>query len=210
MSKTNGYGKAKVYSDADKTRLLSKGLQNHSHRTLFLMLYYTGCRVTEAVQLKTEDVYEILHEWYEHDELCTKRSKTRIRDVITFRRESTKGKTKTRSVPVHDELRSYLERHIPGHEWVFPGRTVIAEDGTRHTEHLTERGADQAIRRACARVALKGYSTHSGRRTLITRLHASGVGLKTIQEITGHADLRTMQEYVDVSDRQKAAAINML
>lgn len=210
MAKTNGYGKAKVFTDADKAKLLSKGLGNHAHRTIFLTLYYTGCRCHEAVQLRTEDVYEILHEWYEHDELCARRSKPKIRDVITFRRETTKGKARTRSIPVHDELRGYLERHIPGHEFVFPGRTVLTPDEQPETTHLTSRAVDQCIRRACVKVGLKGYSTHSGRRTLVTRLHAAGVGLKTIQDITGHADLRTLQEYVDVSEKQKEAAINML
>lgn len=210
MAKVNGYGKAKVFNEADKNKLVNKGLLTHAHRTLFLLTYYTGCRVSEAVQLRTEDTYQILSEWYEHDELTTRKKKAVIFDQITFRKETTKGKTSTRTIPIHDELRSYLERHAPGHEYVFRGRTAETEDGQKITGHLTARGADHVIRRGCERAGLRGYSTHSGRRTLVTRLHQAGVGLKTIQDITGHSQLKSLQEYVEVSDSQKASAINLL
>ncbi|MBC7879950.1 MAG: tyrosine-type recombinase/integrase [Anaerolineae bacterium] len=42
-------------------------------------------------------------------------------------------------------------------------------------------------------------STHSLRRTAITRLHAVGVGLRTIQRISGHRSLAALQRYIEVS-----------
>lgn len=208
--KINHYGKAQVWTDTERGKILRHGFRSHNHKTLFLLTLYTGCRISEAVQVRTEDIYIRKNELDEHDELRKKSTLLKIIPVITFRRETTKGKTRTRTVPTHPELEQWLLRHTPGHEWVFPGRTVVSPDGIKSTPHMTTRAADQAIRRACERCGLRGFSTHSGRRTFITRLHAAGVGLKTIQDISGHATLSSMQVYIDVTEDQKAAAIATL
>jgi hypothetical protein len=45
---------------------------------------------------------------------------------------------------------------------------------------------------------ISNASSHSGRRTLITRLAERGVDLKAIAEIAGHASIRTTAVYVEV------------
>lgn len=48
-----------------------------------------------------------------------------------------------------------------------------------------------------AEAGIAGASSHSGRRTLITRLAERGVDLKAIAEIAGHTSIRTTAMYVE-------------
>ena len=47
-------------------------------------------------------------------------------------------------------------------------------------------------------------SSHSGRRTLITRLAERGIDLKAIAEIAGHSSIRTTAVYVESNPRRLA------
>jgi integrase/recombinase XerD len=55
-----------------------------------------------------------------------------------------------------------------------------------------------------ADAGISGASSHSGRRTLITRLAKRGVDLKSIAEIAGHASIRTTAMYVEANPRRPA------
>jgi integrase/recombinase XerD len=73
---------------------------------------------------------------------------------------------------------------------------------------MTIRWADKILRAAVVNAGLDtlGISTHSTRRTFITRLHEQGIDLYTIQQITGHRDLKALGHYVEISsDRIKGA-----
>jgi integrase/recombinase XerD len=47
-------------------------------------------------------------------------------------------------------------------------------------------------------------SSHSGRRTLITRLAERGVDLKSIAQIAGHTSIRTTAMYVEANPTRLA------
>jgi integrase/recombinase XerD len=48
------------------------------------------------------------------------------------------------------------------------------------------------------------------RRTFANRLRRSGVDMKTIQELLGHASLGTTQQYFSVTDEEKREAVMSL
>jgi len=132
------------------------------------------------------------------------------REEITFRactrKKSPDGQQKTRQVPMHSHLCDRLEAYkVSQTLWLFPSPLDP-------TKPLTLRGGDLALRRAVALAGLesKGISTHSTRRTFITRLHENGVDLYTIQEITGHQDLKALGHYVEISADRVRGAIAVL
>src|SRR5450631_253062 len=51
---------------------------------------------------------------------------------------------------------------------------------------------------------IAGASSHSGRRTLITRLAERGIDLKSIAEIAGHASIRTTTMYIESNPKRLA------
>jgi hypothetical protein len=83
--KINRHDQAKILTAAELTQLFELGLICDRDRALFAICLYTACRINEACSLYTADVYS---------------SRGDVRDWITFRRESTKGKQATRSIPM--------------------------------------------------------------------------------------------------------------
>ncbi|WP_286131798.1 site-specific integrase [Roseobacter sp. AzwK-3b] len=59
-------------------------------------------------------------------------------------------------------------------------------------------------------VGLKDASSHSGRRTYITRLANKGVGVRLLAELAGHSHISTTQRYIDVNAEQLRAAVELL
>lgn len=150
-------------------------------RSLFSICYYTGCRVSEARQLKAEDL---------------------VGDTLVFRKATTKTK-RTRSVPIHPKLREILDAApLPNSGYLFPGRGG--------QQPITRQACDLALRKACDRLGLRGYSTHSNRRTWATRLDKAGVRLKAIQDLGGWSSMAALQRYLEVSEEEKVSAIGRL
>ena len=57
---------------------------------------------------------------------------------------------------------------------------------------------------------LKGASSHSGRRTFITKLANTGINVRLLAALAGHADISTTQRYIDVNDTQLANAVELI
>lgn len=53
-------------------------------------------------------------------------------------------------------------------------------------------------------------SSHSGRRSFITRLANKGVGVRVLMSLAGHKNISTTQHYIDVNDEQKRAAVELI
>ena len=99
---------------------------------------------------------------------------------VTLRKATTKGKSATRTLPLHQLLAKYLKAYNPDVGFLFPGRD--------NTKPLTRAQADVIFKEACKRVRIKGASTHSMRRTALTNLSNAGVPLRVIMEISGRTD----------------------
>lgn len=179
--KTKGNGKAKVLTPPEIKKLFDELQKNPRDACLFAICFFTGCRINEALQLEITDVRQ---------------------GVITFRKNNTKGKLKTRSVPIHPGLVRFLENYQPKRntEFLFPGQ--VGRNAV-----LSRKTADLILRLACQRAEIYGVSTHSFRRTALTHMSRSGVPLRTIQEVSGHGDLGTLQRYLEVTDEELQKAI---
>ena len=54
------------------------------------------------------------------------------------------------------------------------------------------------------------WCEYSGRRGMITKLAASGVSVRVIAEIVGHANIDTTQRYIDVNDEMMSNAVELV
>jgi integrase/recombinase XerD len=54
-----------------------------------------------------------------------------------------------------------------------------------------------------------GGSSHSSRRSFITKLAHSGVSAKVIMTLAGHKHLSTTQRYIDVNDEMLRQAVEL-
>ena len=107
-----------------------------------------------------------------------------------------------RMIPIHPELRSALEnlrRMAARSEHVVTSERRAA---------MTSSSIVVWFNRAFRSVGLQGCSSHSGRRTFVTRaarlVHKAGGSLRDVQLLAGHRSIQTTQRYIDGdSDAQR-------
>ena len=124
-----------------------------------------------------------------------------ISSLIELRDHAAK-KCSGRSIPIHPELAAALAA------W-----RAIAPDSDYVI--ASERGGPMRplsvviwFQRAFKNIGLKGCSSHSGRRTFVTRaarlVHKAGGSLRDVQLLAGHRSIQTTQRYIDGdSDAQR-------
>jgi integrase/recombinase XerD len=153
---------------------------SRSDKLLFGICYYTSCRISEALQLTKEDI---------------------VGERIIFRASTTKTK-KTREVKISAKLAELIiECGLPKTGYLFPGR----KEG-----HRTRQSADLALRKACDYVGFKGISSHSFRRTGLTKMYKAGVPLPTLQKRSGHTSIANLTFYLDIDRDEVDAAGELL
>jgi integrase len=100
-----------------------------------------------------------------------------------------------RRLPIHDDLRRALIdlREVS----LGYGPVIRSERGGR----MTPLSIVIWFSRAFQAVGLEGCSSHSGRRTFITRaarlVHKAGGSLRDVQLLAGHQSIQTTQRYID-------------
>jgi integrase/recombinase XerD len=159
--------------------------------TILLFSLHTGLRAKELAALRVGDVYD---------------ADGAVRLQFTLSKEQTKG-ARTRTVFVNRQLRQQLEAY---------GRYKRSTDAAAPLFRSQKGGAFSAntmcqlflnIYKACG---LTDASSHSGRRTFITRLANKGVGVRVLAALAGHSSIATTQRYIDVNNEQMANAVELL
>ena len=184
--KQNRNGKAAIFK-AEDIKKIRKAFNLAHHRCIFEIALFTGERMGAIVQLQVSDVYRDPVESIPHD-------------VITFQARTRKsrpdGTVETRQVPLHPDLKSFLESYKPNSEgYLFPGRQT--KTNLSVAKHITYDSVYQYWQQKFSDLGIdhKGFSTHSSRRWLITNLVRNGTDLKTVQTITGHKNVNVLLGY---------------
>jgi integrase/recombinase XerD len=156
-------------------------------RALLETLYATGSRASEVVGLKLADLHL-------DSGFCKCFGKGSKQRVVPLGR------------PAVQALRDYLEgqrpklvRTNPDAPWVF-----ISRGGRALTREMLWILVKKYVRRAGLNARV---SPHTLRHSFATHLLAGGADLRTVQELLGHASIRTTQHYTHV-DRERLRAIH--
>lgn len=167
-------------------------------KLIWQILRFTGERISAVLQLKIENVYY-------------KPKKSIPFPEITFpaatRKAAPDGSKQTRQVPVLRDLLTELKNFSP------PTRTEYIFPSQRDAMKPISRGVyDRKFRKVVetANLTSRGFSLHSTRRGLITKLHEAGYSLAIIQQITGHKDLNALRKYIEIDAEAASNAIENL
>jgi integrase/recombinase XerD len=180
-----GLGKqAKVLTDTQVRRVLAEVLQRRypeRDRVMILLSVRAGLRAKEIAMATWAMVTD---------------AEGNVGDALHLSNGASKGKNGERTVPLNQELRSALIA-------LKATRNVEAGDRIIHSERDLgmSAGAVQVwFHRLYKELGFEGASSHSGRRTFVTRcaknIVAAGGSLRDVQELAGHASLATTQRYI--------------
>jgi site-specific recombinase XerD len=166
-----------VLGQDDALRLV-ESLDNPKHRALLMLLYSAGLRVGEVVRLRVDD-------------LDSSRMVIRVRGG--------KGR-KDRYTLLSDRalaaIRDYMTEYQPA-TWLFPGDRASRPLATRTVQRIVENARTRSEIRAPA-------TPHTLRHSFATHLLEAGTDIRYIQELLGHASIRTTEIYTHVSKRDLA------
>ena len=170
--------------DADALMTFPAGLTVWSlrDRALLETLYSTGARVGELVALDIGDV----------------------REPEGLVRLQGKGR-KERIVPIGEMALDAIRRYrlsLPLPSAGVPPRALFCN---QRGGRLTSRSVARVVNRYSSRLAGGAVSPHALRHSFATHLLDEGADLRSIQEMLGHASLRTTQRYTHVATDQLLA-----
>lgn len=159
--------------------------------TIVLVSFMAGLRAKEITALKIGDVFD---------------DEGGVRDQFILQATQSKG-GKTRTVFLNARIRRALADYGAGITLDEPTRPLFASQKGGHFSANTMCQLFIEIYRACR---LKDASSHSGRRTYITRLATKGVGVRLLAELAGHSHISTTQRYIDVNADQLREAVELV
>jgi integrase/recombinase XerD len=166
-------------------------------RALVELLYATGGRVSEIINLTLADISKLGSS--ESLSSGTQTSESESTGVTSIRLFG-KG-NKYRLVPVgrfaQEALDQYLVRLRPS---LVKERRVDAVFLNNHGSRLSRQSAWNIVQRAANRAGIKSeISPHSLRHSFATHLLDGGADIRTVQELLGHSSVTTTQIYTLVT-----------
>jgi integron integrase len=189
------------------------GAMEGTPRLVASVLYGGGLRLLEGLRLRVKDVDFAAN-------LIIVRQGKGDKDRRTLLPEGIKGPLRQQieqARRIHqDDLRrglgavwlpDALARKYPNAprefawQWVFPATRlwIDPETGARGRHHLDESVIQKAVRRASGAARLdKPAACHTLRHSFATHMLEDGYDIRTVQELMGHADVRTTMVYTHV------------
>lgn len=115
-----------------------------------------------------------------------------------------------RCLPLHPELKRVLAQLHEAQGRPRDGAVIRSQRGS----HLSPRSVVNWFKAIYADLGLSGCSSHSGRRTFITRsarlITKAGGSLRDVQELAGHRALTTTERYIEGDRDAQRRLVNML
>ena len=196
---------ARVLTEKELRKVLNFcNTQPHAtrNRTMLLCTHMAGMRVGEVAALTVSDVLAM---------------DGTVKEEIALSAQQTKGnKARTVLVPrkLRDELTSYLQQR-----YGIANLLAVTQTDTQRalfpTQKNPKRGFTantlcQLFHKIYKDARMTGATSHSGRRTFITKLADKGVGVRVLMALAGHKSIATTQRYIELNPTVMKAAVELI
>lgn len=185
-------------------------------RLVCMLLYGCGMRLGEALSLRVKDIDFDMREIVIRDPKGNRDRVTMLPDlVLDPLREHLRAVRNQHKADIANGLgrvpmpgalaRKYVNADREwGWQWVFPATSHYSDrkTGIRHRYHLHHSVVQKAVRAAVLQTEITKHVTpHVLRHTFATHTLENGYDIRTVQDLLGHADVRTTQKYTHVLNR---------
>ena len=161
-----------------------KYVDNPKHKLLLLIGYGAGLRRSEIVSLKWADVL------FDEHQIHVKQGKGNKDRIVML------------PYSIVEYLRSYRQMY-PSDDWVF--------EGQYRGEALHARTVQQVMANAVAKAGLEKKATvHTLRHSFATHLLESGTDIRYIQQLLGHASIKTTMIYTHITPKAERKIVSPL
>jgi integrase/recombinase XerD len=196
---------ARVLTERELRKVLNFcNTQPHAtrNRTMLLCTHMAGMRVGEVAALTVSDVLAM---------------DGTVKEEIALSAQQTKGnKARTVLVPrkLRDELTCYLQQR-----YGIANLLAVTQTDTQRalfpTQKNPKRGFTantlcQLFHKIYKDSQMYGATSHSGRRTFITKLADKGVGVRVLMALAGHKSIATTQRYIELNPTIMKAAVELI
>jgi integrase/recombinase XerD len=166
-------------------------------RVMFLLSIKAGLRAKEIARLTWSMVTD---------------ADGQITDAIALPNRASKGRRGGRLIPLNHLLRGALvELYQRRDDEVHSERPVVASE---RGGPLTASSVTKWFFHLYRDVGMTGCSSHSGRRTFITRaarkVSEVGGSVRDVQQLAGHASLQTTQRYIEGDTEAKRKLVQLI
>mgnify|MGYP003294552300 CR=1 FL=1 len=158
------------------------------------LLYATGCRVSELVSMRIDDIEDgrlIVHGKGEKDRMVYLNAKAQIAlEKYMKERRDTNPYIFPKMVSVVD-----LKRKNDRCSYRYPENVI--EDG-----HMGKSSVEAMVRRIGKRAGVPGVHPHRFRRTCATFALRRGMPIEQVSKMLGHEQISTTQIYLDMNETE--------
>lgn len=187
---------AKVLNASEFKRLIGAAERSRHalrNKTMIYVSYYAGARACEIAGLRVCDVLS------ENGEVSS---------VVTLSAEQTKGSKRGR-IFLSKKLTRYLGEYLRANKELMEMRDS-ALFPTQKRSHFSPQTVVNLFAKLYEEAFIVGASSHSGRRTFITKLADKAINPRIIQSLARHSSLNTTMRYIEVNELKLAAAANSI
>lgn len=196
---------ARVLTEKELRKVLNFcNTQPHAtrNRTMLLCTHMAGMRVGEVAALTVSDVLAM---------------DGTVKEEIALSAHQTKGnRARTVLVPrkLREELTSYLQQR-----YGISNLLAVTQTDTQRalfpTQKNPKRGFTantlcQLFHKIYKDSQMYGATSHSGRRTFITKLADKGVGVRVLMALAGHKSIAKTQRYIELNPTIMKAAVELI
>lgn len=203
-----------VLIQAEVQRLLTA--MTGKHALMAKLLYGGGLRLLECIRLRIQDVD------FGQGLIFVrggKGGKDRTTILPVNLQEELRKQVEAVKVLHHKDLEEgFGAVHIPealarrypnaeretGWQWVFPAkeRSLDPRSGREMRHHVLESGLQKAVKRGTQQAGIdKKVGCHTLRHSFATHMLENGVNIRVLQDLLGHADVKTTEIYTHVMAR---------